>query len=265
MGRGAAAFQAVRDSLILKDSPLKGIGTLSEKAVHRIIKNYLEPDISKQEQPIGDFVADIYDGQEIKEIQTKNFVALKKKLTVFLEIAPVTIVHPIYLEKYINWVDPESGEIKDRRKSSHKGSIYDAMDEMLFLKSFLGNRLLKFMFLLLNAEEYRLLDGYGKDRKKRATKLDRIPTALIKEVDFCCPEDYGILLPPDCKEGFTAADYAGAAGIPSWRSQRTLYVLRAAGAVELVGKRGRSNLYRRSIGIKLRGDEGYGIGKHSSC
>ena len=43
----------------------QGIGTLSEKTVHAVMKNYYAPDTDMHEIPIENFVADIYTGQEI--------------------------------------------------------------------------------------------------------------------------------------------------------------------------------------------------------
>ena len=42
-----------------------GIGTLGEKTLHALLKNYLEPDETKQEIRLGTYYADIYNGKEI--------------------------------------------------------------------------------------------------------------------------------------------------------------------------------------------------------
>ena len=57
-----------------------GIGTLSEKPLHKILKYYFEPDESKHEIKVFDSVADVFDGNEIFEIQTGGFLPLVKKL-----------------------------------------------------------------------------------------------------------------------------------------------------------------------------------------
>ena len=40
----------------------QGIGTLSEKTVHAVMKNYYAPDTDMHEIPIENFVADIFTG-----------------------------------------------------------------------------------------------------------------------------------------------------------------------------------------------------------
>ena len=46
----------------------KGIGTLKEKTIHAVLKNFYAPDVSHQEQRIEGFVADIFNNGEIIEI-----------------------------------------------------------------------------------------------------------------------------------------------------------------------------------------------------
>ena len=59
------------------------------------MKNYYAPDTDMHEIPIENFVADIYTGQEIIEIQTRAFNKMRRKLDAFLPLYPVTIVYPI--------------------------------------------------------------------------------------------------------------------------------------------------------------------------
>ena len=102
------AFQTAKEKVIGVDRQRLGIGTLSEKTVHAILKNYIEPDEDYQEIPIENYVADIYRDGEIIEIQTRQFNKLRNKLTTFLSLYPVTIVYPIPREKWVIWIDEEN-------------------------------------------------------------------------------------------------------------------------------------------------------------
>ena len=53
------AFEEAKKKIIGVDRQRIGIGTLSEKTVHAILKNYYEPDEDHQEIPIENYVADI--------------------------------------------------------------------------------------------------------------------------------------------------------------------------------------------------------------
>ena len=94
-------FEAAREKVIGGGKVQQGIGTLSEKTVHAVLKNYYAPDTDMHEIPIENFVADIYTGSEIVEIQTRSFNAMRRKLDAFLPLYPVTIVYPIPHEKWL--------------------------------------------------------------------------------------------------------------------------------------------------------------------
>ena len=92
-------FERAKNKIIGVDRQRQGIGTLSEKTVHAILKLYYAPDEDMHEIPIENYVADIYTGKEIIEIQTRQFNRMREKLTAFLKLYPVTIVYPIPRDK----------------------------------------------------------------------------------------------------------------------------------------------------------------------
>lgn len=237
--RFLSAVRAVESKNYKKD----GIGTLSERNVHAVLKKYFEPENDAQEVKIGNFVADIAGENGIIEIQTRGFYRLIKKLDCFLEYTNVTVVYPIVARKYVCWTDKETGEIKERRRSPKKGSIYDAFDELVSIKYALQNPRFTFVAVMIEAEDIRLLDGYGKDKKKGSTKIDRVPTDIIDEYRFEVPYDYIMLIPPEIEGQFTSKELARAAGIKRELAAKTLNVLSYIGAVKKVGSKGRENLY----------------------
>ena len=128
------AFETAKKKIIGIDRQRLGIGTYGEKTVHAILKNYYEPDEDRQEIPIENYVADIYTNGEIIEIQTRQFNRMRDKLTVFLPLYPVTIVYPIPREKWLIWIDEETGEMTSRRKSPAKGNLYLVFKELYKIK-----------------------------------------------------------------------------------------------------------------------------------
>ena len=105
-------FECAKNKIIGKVRDRNGIGTLSEKSLHAILKNYYEPDESRHEISVEGSVADVFTGTEIIEIQTRNFDKMRAKLDKFLPLYPVTLVYPIPREKRIIWIDEETGEEK---------------------------------------------------------------------------------------------------------------------------------------------------------
>lgn len=237
-------FEEAKRKIIGVDRQRLGIGTLSEKTVHAILKNYYEPDEDRQEIPIENYVADIYCNDEIIEIQTRQFDKLRGKLSAFLPLYPVTIVYPIPREKWLIWIDEESGELSNKRKSPAKGTPYTAFKELYRIKMFLKNPNLRLKLVLLDMEEYRLLNGWSKDKKKGSTRYDRIPTNLVEEVDITCPQDYIQFVPYDLEEPFTTKDFAKTVHITVTTAQTVLNILHYVGCVERIGKKGNAYLYQ---------------------
>lgn len=237
------AFEAAKKKIIGVDRQRLGIGTLSEKTVHAILKNYYEPDEDRQEIPIENYVADIYAQGEIIEIQTRQFNRMRDKLSVFLPLYPVTIVYPIPREKWLIWIDEESGELSRKRKSPVKGNPYAAFPELYKIKMFLKDPNLRLKFVLLDMEEYRLLNGWSRDRKRGSSRYDRIPTALVEEIEISCPQDYMQFVPIELEDEFTSKEFARAAHINVSLAQVVLNILYHVGILTRVGKKGSMYLY----------------------
>lgn len=237
------AFEAAKKKIIGVDRQRLGIGTLSEKTVHAILKNYYEPDEDRQEIPVENYVADIYTQGEIIEIQTRQFDRMRDKLSAFLPLYPVTIVYPIPREKWLIWIDEESGELSRKRKSPVKGNPYIAFPELYKIKMFLKDPNLKLKFVMLNMEEYRLLNGWSRDKKRGSSRYDRIPTELVEEIEITCLQDYMQFVPYELKDEFTSREFAKAAHINVSLAQVVLNILYHVGVLTRVGKKGSMYLY----------------------
>lgn len=109
-------------------------------------------------------MADIFNGKEIIEIQTRSFDRMRPKLERFLPLYPVTIVYPIPYCKHVFWIDEETGEISGGRKSPLKGSPYLAFKELYRIKAYLQDPNLTIRLTFLNMEEYKLLNGWSRDK-----------------------------------------------------------------------------------------------------
>ena len=242
-------FEQAKDKIIGKDRQRLQIGTLSEKTVHAVVKNYYEPDEDKQEIPIEGMYADIFTGTEIIEIQTRSFDQVRKKLDRFLPKYPVTVVLPIPSTKWLIWIDEETGELTDRRKSPKKGNEYEAFKELYKIKQYLKKEGLTIVLLFLDMEEYRLLNGWSRDKKKGSTRYDRIPIQITKEVRFENSQDYAVLIPDSLTGEFTCAEFAKAAKINKRQANLVLNILFYLEVVARVGKKGNAFVYEKVINI----------------
>jgi hypothetical protein len=86
----------------------------------------------------------------------------------------IVIVRPIAKNRRIFWLN-ELGELEKAPKTSPRHeSIANGIADLLYVKEFVGNGRVSFCFPIMEIDEVRLLDGYGKQKKIRATSADRI-------------------------------------------------------------------------------------------
>lgn len=237
------AFEQAKLKVLLKQNNPHGFGTLREKTVHAVMKLYYEPDEDYHEVPIEGYIADIYTGECIIEIQNGNFNKLRPKLAAFLPLYPVTVVLPIPHNKWVVWMDEESGELSKRHKSPVTGSAYHAFPELYKIKQYLGHPNLSFAFPLVDMDEYRLLNGWSKNRKRGSSRYDRMPLALYDEVLIERMEDFAQFVPYEIEEPFTVKEFAKTAGIHRDLASVAVPLLMNMGILTRVGRRGREYIY----------------------
>ena len=209
------------------------IGILSEKTVHAALKWWLDDDPAHHEilLPEGS-VADIFDGRQITEIQTASFSALRHKLQRLLAAGyPVTVVHPLVRRKQIVWIDPATGESSSPRRSPRVGSFTDAGAQLIYILPCLTHPGLAVRLVLLDVEELRLADGWGRDGKRGSHRAERAPQALVGEMTLRAPADYAALVPEKLGESFTSAAFGRAAHMQGRKLSGTLKVLLSLGAL----------------------------------
>lgn len=240
----AARFEACCRRALTTAHELRGIGTLGERTLHVILKDYFEPDRAFHEQKIGRYVADIRRGDAITEIQTRSFASMRAKLQAFAGEYAVNVVYPIAVTRHVTWVDPDTGELSARRKSPKRGAPWDALIELYALRPMMPLAGVTFTLVMLEMDEFRLKNGWGRDKKRGAERCERIPTALLDILPLKTPSDMQVLLPP-LGETFTSAEFAKAARMTSGTAGRALQTLVTLGVIEKVDMRGRAFVYGR--------------------
>lgn len=237
-------FARACSSVCEKERIHAGIGTLSEKTLHAVIKKFIEPDESLHEVKVKNSIADVKNSEGIFEVQTRGFNKLRAKLGRFLEEDTVTVVYPIAAEKRLIWLDPKTGELSSPRKSPKRGRSYDAVSELYKLDKLIAHESLRILLLFVDIDEYRILGREGKMAKRLSTRYEWVPRGLSGSLLLCGRESYAeAFLPRELPARFTSKSLADSAGISKKLSQMTLTVLVKCGVVGCVGKSGRLNLY----------------------
>lgn len=232
----AAACRAVQET----GRAEQGVGTLGEKALHAVLKRMIEPDMSRHEVKLGRYTADVLNERGVFEVQTRNLHKLKPKLTALLPYYPVTVVVPVIETKWLLTMDPETGELTNRRKSPKRGKPVDVLPDLAYLKPLLHDPNLSFLLIRLEGEQLRKLTG---QKRRPVTPLEFAPTRFLGTVSLKTRADYAALLTSDLPETFTAKELARALGVPVRQASAAAGVLAHMGAITQVGTRNRAYLY----------------------
>lgn len=172
------------------------IGTYKERSQHLVLKNYFEENTGFHEVPVSGYIADIKKDNDITEIQTSGFGSLRRKLEAFSALDySVTVVYPAPVRQRIVWIDPETGERTEGRLINRPKAIYKLLPELLHISDYIGNEKICVRAVSLCSESVRLLDGFGDDRKKRATKIDTVPVEILDITDIRDADSLRTLLP----------------------------------------------------------------------
>ena len=222
--------EAMRRDIRIADS---GIGTLGEKRLHAVIKRYLCEDEDCHEVGVLDtrYVSDVRIGNDVFEVQTGPFYPMRKKIDHYLTKTDctVTVVHPIPAVKWVSWVSKEGGEVAPRRRSPQKGRAEDLLPELYCLKEHLGNPRLRFVLLLLEAEDFRLCSTRSRNPKKNSVLYERIPIDLLEELSFSAPSDFRRFIPADLPQKFTVKQFSALTKIRGRDAYSAVRVLAALG------------------------------------
>ena len=226
--------------------PTQGIGVLQEKPLHATLKWWLDDNPAHHEVTLlCGKVADIFDGTTVTEVQTGSFTPLRKKLEVLLPDYPVTVVHPVVRRKYLSWINPETGESTDPRKSPRVGSFADGGKQLIYILPLLGHPNLTVRLVLIDAEEQRIADGWGNDGKRGSHRAVLLPLSVEGVLDLTAPADYAALIPATLPQRFTAQQFGKAAKMQGRHLNGTLKVLLDRGVLKRETKEGNAWIYER--------------------
>ncbi len=219
-------------------SPSPAIGTYQEKSLHAALKDWYAAPGDLAEQPVDGYVVDLVRGNELIEIQTRNFSALKRKLATLLQQHSVRLVHPIPARKWIVRLDRDGATVLSRRRSPKRGTLLDVFDELVSIPHLVAHPRFALKVLLVAVEETRQQDGRGSWRRRGWSIHDQKLVGVERQHCFHGPADFAVLLPATLAEPFTSSDIAARLGVRRGQGQKIAYCLRHMGAIELVGKQG---------------------------
>jgi len=219
------------------------IGTLAEKSLHAAIKAYLTQPGDLIETSLDGYVIDILRGEQIIEVQTGNFSAMKRKLAKLLGAGhPVRVMYPLPVRK---WIVRETGNGKliGRRKSPTQRRPVEVFRQLVYIPHILPHPNFSLEVLLTHQEEIWRDDGQGSWRRKGWSLFDHRLLEVVGQARFEAVDDYLTLIPADLPRPFTNRELANALKILPGLAGKVTYTLRAAGWLAEVGKQGKAHLF----------------------
>jgi hypothetical protein len=224
-----------------------GIGTYKEKLVHLVLKRFFCEDESCHEVKTAGFVADAANDSHIFEIQTGGLYPLKKKIPAYMANTDkkITLILPLVSKKRLIWVDYESGEMTAPKKVTVPKATNFLLREFMWIAGLIDFSRAEIKVVFIDADEYRLLDGYGADKKIKATKIDKIPKELLDIVTIDSREAVGnFFMPPELPYEFRAKEFEKATGLRKKGVSAGLRALESFGIIEREKQSGRKVVYR---------------------
>ena len=222
---------------------MSGIGLLNEKPLHASLKQWYARPGDRLEVPVDGFVIDIVRDDLLIEIQTRNFSSIKSKLTNLVRSHPVRLIYPIVQEKWIVRLSNGKGSRVVRRKSPKRGRLEDLFWELVSIPQLLSNPNFSLEVLMIREEEERRYSGKRAWRRKGWVIERRRLLDVLDQRVFLASADWLRFL-PDGLGSFTTRDLAAGMNTRTELAQKMAYCLRESRMIELIGRRGRSNLYR---------------------
>ena len=209
---------------------------MTESSLHFAIKEWYTVPGDKLEAKVDEFLIDILRGKLLIEIQTKNFSAMKKKLSKLLLSNQVRLVYPIAKLKWIVHLS-RSGKVTRRRKSPKKGKLIDLFYELVHTPKLVNDKNFSLEVLLIEEEEIRCNDGKGSWRRRGVSIRDRKLLYVFDRIVFENSRDFLRFLPEEMDGCFTNKVLAQKLGVSVRLAQKITYCLNKMGAISIVGKK----------------------------
>ncbi len=231
------------------------IGELNEQPLHAALKAYYAGEGYPVEVAVDGYIIDVQQGDRLVEIQTANFSSIRDKLMTLVRNHAVRLVYPVAYEKWLHKLPRPGWDGPRRRKSPKRGRWEAVFGELVSFPHLINDPNFSLEVLMIQEEEVRRFSG-EKHGYRNGWVVDRrkLLDVLERRV-FHTPADFFGFLPTSLPETFTTADLATAGEMPRWLSQKMAYCLRKMGAIELIGKKGRSHLYLAGLSEHTKEEE----------
>ena len=213
-----------------------GIGLRNERSLHAALKQWVSLPEDRFEVPLDGYVIDLVRGEQLIEIQTRNFSAIRNKLKSLVAQHKVHLLHPVTSEKWVVQVDASGLKVTSRRKSPYKGQLTDLFEELVRIPELMAHDNFSLEVVFIKEDEVRCRDGKGSKHRKRVSVVDRRLVEVVQSYKFRNTKDFLAFIPATVPQPFSNKELAVSLLLPLHRCRQITYCLRKMGAITVVGK-----------------------------
>lgn len=220
------------------------INTWNESSLHEQLKNIFCNENGRTEVEVQGSICDIvFNDNSIIEIQTKKISALQKKLEKLLVRHRVKVIFPISIETMLYTYDVHNN-LKFKRKSPKKGSMYDIFQELFGIWHLIENENLSITILFIKTSEIRTDDGNGSWRRKGISISNRMLDSIESSIELCGIASYAHFIPESVPTIFTTQDLKNI-GIKK-QANAMVWVLNKLNVIELIDSTQKPYRYKKN-------------------
>jgi hypothetical protein len=122
------------------------------------------------------------------------------------------------------------------------------LPELIYLLDYLDFERLSFLIVGLSVDDYKLLDGKGAEKKRGASRLERLPRELTMLETIRSKEEVAsFFLPSALPKEFGSAEFSRLTGFRRRTLSAALKVLQKLGIIRIAGKNKNAIRYERII------------------
>lgn len=218
------------------------IGKVNESSLHASLIQWYMQAGDTLEKSVEGYVIDIIRDGLLIEVQTGNFIKIKRKIMELIDNHQIRIVYPIARQKWILRI-ANNGLVLQRRKSPKRGKLEQVFNELVRFPNLAQNPNFSMDLIFVQEEDIWKDDGLGSWRRKGWSVYDRRLLTVEYNQLFYSPQDYLKLLPSSLKEEFTKRDLSDTLDISQRLAGRMVYCLKGMGVIQVTRKHKNANLY----------------------
>ena len=235
----------IRRGVIIGPNMTNNIGALNEQPLHAALKDWYAGHSGQTEVAVEGYVIDVIKECQLIEIQTGNFSAIKTKLLHLVKNNRIKLVYPIAVQKWLLKLPIDNAGSPERRKSPKREALVQIFNELVSFPELLTHESFSLELAIIHEEEVRKHTGEKPWYRNGWVIVERRLIDVVDTIGYQNGSELSQLLPVNLPVSFTTGDIAKALQQPRWLAQKMAYCFRKMGTIECIGKKGRSNLYKR--------------------